>query len=136
MWSPTATGKCNGYPWQSLCTNFQVWLLTDFARVARSVESYGLDPSELTERLCPWVQLIAQSDFRTLLPEDAAILRSLLNQALDRIERHCDRYGQRFADVLLDLSPLEDILVALMLAEVGLFYQPQQNCAEGISERL
>lgn len=118
---------------------FGGWLLTDFARADRSVEAYALDPDELVHLLQPWVETMCRAItpwLRQIHPANAAALRTFLNHALDRVEHHCDRAEVRFAEVLLDLSPIEDLLTALSLAELGLFYQLQQNCAEGISERL
>ncbi len=110
-------------PAKRFLAEFQTWVLNDFARADRSIEAYDLAPDELADLLRPWIELAAHvlgKELRQLHAEDARVLRGLLNHALDRIERHCDRRGQRFADVLLDLYPLEDILIALAFVEHGL----------------
>ncbi len=116
-------------------TQFQAWVLTNFARADRSYEAYDLTPNELADLLRPWVEHaehILSSELRQLFPEHARILRGLFNHVLDRIERHCYRCGERFADILLNLSPLEDILIALDLAQHGLIGDLQQQATEAV----
>lgn len=106
---------------------FQTWILTDFARADRSIEAYDLPSDELADLLRPWVEMATHAldkELHLLHPEDAHVLRGLFNHALDRIERHCDRYGQRFADALLDLSAVEDLMVAFQLCENGFVVSP------------
>jgi len=112
----------------SFIMQFEQWLLTDFARADRSIQAYNLDPEELVDLLRPWVELASEligPRLGQLHPHDARALRGLINHALHRLEHHCDRREQRFADVLSLLHPLDDLLVALSLAERGLFQNQQ-----------
>lgn len=122
--SPCPGVQCNiDSPTTGFIAEFQAWVLTDFARADRSVEAYDLDCDALTSLLRLRVDLACQviaPRLRELEPEDARVLRGLFNHTLDRIEQHCNRCEQRFADALLDLSPLDDVLIALALAEDGL----------------
>lgn len=97
---------------------FQEWFLSDFSRSTGSL-------SDRVDLLRPWaedIRLIIGPILRA--PEAARQLRAILNGALDHIEA-CSTQVERFADALILLHPVDDILVALSLADSGLLFAEQ-----------
>jgi hypothetical protein len=95
--------------------------LTDWPVTQICCPNGNVEPTELASLLRPWMRDAHRVIGSVLLvPEQAGELRSLFNRALDHLERACTERAQPFADFLILLSPIEDVLTALSMAERGL----------------
>jgi len=101
----------------SFTQEFEAWLFGDFGRLVRAGVRGIAAPEELTSSLVPWVDALRELGERAKLalikPEEAAKLSCLVNHALNQLER-C---GASAGVMMLDLSPVDDLLVFLQLRQ-------------------
>ncbi len=100
---------------------FETWLFNEFRCPLNAEDERTPDPAELTLALLPWVSALRSlglnGTLRDISPEQAAKLVCLINHALDQLEKEYVRSGAAAAVMMLALSPVDDILVFLSLAQ-------------------
>lgn len=96
---------------------FGAWLFRDFRSALVSAEYGAADAPELTSALRPWIEelagLGAQGLLDSISSSQAAELYCFLNHALDELENLHKRNGFAPANLVTELSPIEDILCFL-----------------------
>ena len=100
---------------------FEGWVRDDFRKIIRSLRMDEDNPAELTAIVLPWTteaqQLAAQGMLRVMTTCEAGRLLGIINLALDEIEHACDSRQIAFVDILALLYPIEDLVVALRIAQ-------------------
>ena len=106
--------KSTATPIRMFNNSFASWCPT----LASTCGAGVVEMDELIGMISPWVleakTLVCSLGLRELADEGRR-LKSLFNVALDAIETCCARRGFRFAEILIHLDPLEDLLAGLSL---------------------
>ena len=101
----------------SFLSELEAWVSGEFQRGIILAPSGTPDMSDLVSSFRPWIDEIASlgnlGTLSVISPLQAAKLYSLVSEVLNHLQECCWRCGHPPSDMMLALSPIDDVLVFL-----------------------